>query len=111
MDKTFVISVQNKRAKNLSKIKYVCGNTDYLVDFDLDEDWSGIEAKTARFQASDGTVIKTPFTGRTCPFPQIMDAYRVDVGVFSGNLKTSTNAFVECERSALSTLEINRQSR
>lgn len=103
MDKTFVISVKSKRAKNLSKIKYVCGNTDYRVAFDLDEDWEGIEAKTARFQASDGTVSNTPFVGSTCPFPQIMDAYRVDVGIFAGNLKTSTNAVVECERSALST--------
>lgn len=102
MDKTFVISVKSKRAKNLSKIKYVCGNTDYRVAFDLDEDWEGIEAKTARFRASDGTVIDTPFTGSTCTFPKIMDAYRVDVGVFAGNLKTTTNAVVECERSALS---------
>lgn len=103
MDKTFVISVKGKRAKNLSKIKYVCGNSDYTVAFDLDDDWDGLEAKTARFRASDGTVIDTPFTGSTCPFPQIMDAYRVDVGIFAGNLKTSTNAVVECERSALST--------
>ena len=103
MDKTFVISVKSKRAKNLSKIKYVCGNTDYRVAFDLDEDWEGIEAKTARFRVSDGTVINTPFTGSTCPFPKIMDAYRVDVGIFAGNLKASTNAVVECERSALST--------
>lgn len=103
MDKTFVISVKSKRAKNLSKIKYVCGNTDYRVAFEMDEDWESIEAKTARFRASDGTVIDTPFTGSTCPFPKIMDTYRVDVGVFAGNLKTSTNAAVECERSALST--------
>lgn len=102
MDKTFVIDIRNKRAKNLSKIKYVCGNTDYLVAFDLDEDWSGVETKTARFHVSDGTVIDTPFTGSTCPFPKIMDAYRVDVGIFANNLKTSTNAIVECERSALS---------
>ena len=102
MDKTFVISVKNKRAKNLSKIKYVCGNSDYTVAFDLDDDWDGLDAKTARFRASDGTVIDTPFTGSTCPFPKIMDAYRVDVGIFVGNLKTTTNAVVECERSALS---------
>lgn len=102
MDKTFVISVKNKRAKNLSKIKYVCGNSDYTVAFDLDDDWDGLDVKTARFRVSDGTVIDTPFDGSTCPFPKIMDAYRVDVGIFAGNMKTTTNAVVECERSALS---------
>ena len=102
MNKTFVISVKNKRAKNLSKIKYVCGNSDYTVAFDLDDDWDGIEAKTAKFKESNGNVINTPFTGNTCPFPRIMDAYRVEVGIFASNLKATTNAVVECERSALS---------
>ena len=99
MDKTFVVSVKSKQAKNLSKIPYVCGNTDYGVAFDFDEDWDQYPIKTARFVAADGKVYEQTVTDDRCTFPQIMDTFRVELGVYAGDLVTTTPAVVECLRS------------
>lgn len=99
MDKTFNISVKSKQAKNLSKIPYVCGNTDYRVAFDFDEDWNQYPIKTARFVAADGSVYEQTVTDDRCAFPKIMDTFRVEVGVYAGDLVTTTPAVVECLRS------------
>lgn len=102
MDKTFNISVKSKQAKNLSKIPYVCGNTDYRVAFDFDDDWNQYPIKTARFVAADGKVYEQTVTDDSCAFPQIMDTFRIEVGVYAGDLATTTPAVVECLRSILS---------
>ena len=99
MDKTFNISVKNKRAKNLSKIPYVCGNKDYRVAFDFDDDWNQYPIKTARFVTADGTPYEETVIDNQCKFPQIMDTFRADVGVYAGDLVTTTPAVVECLRS------------
>lgn len=99
MDKTFNISVKSKQAKNLSKIPYVCGNTDYRVAFDFDDDWNQYPIKTARFVAADGSVYEQTVTDDRCAFPKIMDTFRVEVGVYAGDLVTTTPAVVECLRS------------
>lgn len=99
MDKTFNISVKSKQAKNLSKIPYVCGNTDYRVAFDFDDDWNLYPIKTARFVAADGSVYEQTVTDDRCAFPQIMDTFRVELGVYAGDLVTTTPAVVECLRS------------
>lgn len=99
MDKTFNISVKNKQAKNLSKIPYVCGNKDYRVAFDFDDDWNQYPIKTARFVTADGTPYEETVIDNQCKFPQIMDTFRADVGVYAGDLVTTTPAVVECLRS------------
>lgn len=99
MDKTFNISVKSKQAKNLSKIPYVCGNTDYRVAFDFDDDWNQYPIKTARFVAADGTPYEETVIDNQCKFPQIMDTFRVELGVYAGDLVTTTPAVVECLRS------------
>ena len=99
MDKTFNISVKSKQAKNLSKIPYVCGNTDYRVAFDFDDDWNQYPIKTARFVAADGTPYEETVIDNQCKFPQIMDTFQVELGVYAGDLVTTTPAVVECLRS------------
>lgn len=99
MDKTFTISVRSKQAKNLSKIPYVCGNADYRVAFDFDDDWNQYPIKTARFVTADGTPYEETVIDNQCKFPQIMDTFRADVGVYAGDLVTTTPAVVECLRS------------
>ena len=78
----------------------VCGNSDYRLIFDFDEEWSEHRLKTARF-IWDGKYKDVVFDGNICPVPTISNAVRVLVGVFAGDLITSTSAIVPCERGIL----------
>lgn len=87
------ITVREKLASYTGNIPYICGNSDYLVRFDFDSEWDAYPQKTARFVwGSDYTDVM--FEGNDCPFPLIESAMTVVVGVFAGNLKTTTGASV-----------------
>lgn len=87
------ITVREKLASYTGNIPYICGNSDYLVRFDFDNEWDTYPQKTARFVwGSDYTDVM--FEGNDCPFPLIESAMTVVVGVFAGNLKTTTGASV-----------------
>lgn len=102
MNKTIEIQVKEKIAKNMSpEIVYVCGNSDYTVKFAFDEDWVE-EAKTARFSYDNGLYLDVPFNGDECAFPKIISANFVNVGVYAGDLRTSTDAYVSARKGTLS---------
>ena len=95
------ITVRNKVAVNPAQDRYVCGNSDYVVHFDFDAEWDAHEVKTARFIKEDGTYVDQVFMGSDCPVPVISDTYKLQVGVFAGNLSTTTAAYVPCKKSIL----------
>ena len=95
------ITVRNKVAVNPAQDRYVCGNSDYIVRFDFDAEWDAFETKTARFIKEDGTYVDQVFSGNDCPVPVIADTYKLQVGVFAGNLSTTTAAYVPCKKSIL----------
>ena len=95
------ISVKNKIAKTTSTIEYVCGNSDYMIRFDFDAEWDPFDAKTARIINGDGEYYDVVFTGNECQMPIISDAYAIKVGVFAGNLHTTTPAYVSTKKSIL----------
>lgn len=99
MDKTIKITIRNKIASRLSG-DYVCGNSDFVAVFDLDEEWENVGLKTARF-SYNGTYIDRVFTGDSCPVPVISGTYSIKIGVFAGNLKTTTPAYVPAKKSIL----------
>ena len=95
------IDVQNKIAKRSDPNAYiVCGNSDYILKFNFDEEWQAYEAKTARFY-SNGEPEDVVFKGDECPVPVMERADGVFVGVFAGDLKTTTKAYIPCERCIL----------
>lgn len=95
------IIVQSKIARPLDpKCYIVCGNSDYIINFSFDEEWEEHDAKTARF-AFGGKYIDVVFTGNQCPAPILSDTVAVGIGVFAGNLRTTTPALVNCRKSAL----------
>lgn len=98
--KEIQISVRNKIALNRENDTYVCGNTDYKVVFDFDEEWEDSQIKTARFKYN-GQYQEVVFTGNECPVPLIQDARLLHVGVYAGNLRTSTPAVIIASRSIL----------
>lgn len=78
----------------------VCGNSDYQIRFTFDSEWSEFPTKTARF-ITNGQFTDVDFTGDYCTVPILYDTTEVEVGVYAGELKTTTSAFIGCYRSIL----------
>lgn len=94
------ISVINKTAINTDPTVYICGNSDFIVKFDFDTEWETYDIKTARFSYG-GHYIDVVFEGSECKIPVISDTYSFYVGVYAGNLHTTTPARVSCKKSIL----------
>ena len=94
------ITVREKIAHTISDTCIVCGNSDYVAVFDFDAEWDAYEVKTARF-IWGGTFTDVAFMGNECPVPVIPDAVSVLVGVYAGDLHTTTAAAVGVRRSIL----------
>lgn len=98
------IVVANKIARAPLDAEIVCGNNDYTVTFDFDSEWDSHPVKTARFiYVKCGRVRyeDVPFEGQTCDVPLLSNITRVDVGVYAGDLRTTTAAMIKCKRSIL----------
>lgn len=95
------VSVKSKIARKAGRTEYVCGNSDFVVVFAFDEEWDEHDTKTARFRCGS-TYTDVVFSGDACPVPVIHDAAGFEVGVFAGDLHTTTPAYVPCRKSILS---------
>ena len=98
--KRIEISVQNLVAWQTNSTDYVCGNSEFVVGFVFDKEWDEIETKTARF-IHGGEHTDIVFTGNECKVPKILNVKRMEVGVFAGDLQTTTPAVVHCRKSIL----------
>ena len=97
------IKVRNKIATVEGSPTIVCGNDGYHAIFDLDAEWDDYELLTMRINWTDTFSgqprhIDVPYILNFAALPVIADAYEVQIGVYAGNLKTSTPARVPCER-------------
>lgn len=99
MDKTIIVTVRNKIAV-ANKTEYVCGNDDFVVAFDFDQDWDEYDVKTARFK-HNGTHTDVVFSGNSCNVPRISGTNSIKVGVFAGDLSTTTSATILARKSIL----------
>lgn len=100
-DKIFIV-IKNKRAKVIGLPIIVCGNADYTVEFDFDEEWDEVTEKTARFvfNQKGGTNFKdVDFTGNTVAVPVLENIKSVAIGVYSGKRLSSTAVEIPCELS------------
>lgn len=99
MGNTIKISVRNKIAAADGTL-YVCGNSDFALEFDFDAEWDEFITKTARFIY--GTEYQDiVFQDNVCPVPVISNVHRFYVGVYAGDLRTTTPATVGAKRSIL----------
>lgn len=95
------IIVSNKVATYVKRGgNIVCGNSDYEIEFTFDQEWDAYESKTARF-IWGGKYHDVDFEGTTCPVPVVQGATLLSVGVYAGNLCTTTPALIGCEKSIL----------
>ena len=99
--KVLHISVLDKKATYLNRDgDIVCGNSDYIIEFAFDDEWDAYEEKIARFVVN-GFYEDVEFTGTICPVPIITNTTEVKVGVYAGNMSTTTSAVIGCKKSIL----------
>jgi hypothetical protein len=100
---TINITVSDCRATLQGTPTIVCGNKEkYSVKFAFDSEWGADTAKTARFVWVAGGKLRHTdviFTGDTVEVPQLVGTNEVKVGVFEGDLQTTTPARIYCEKS------------
>lgn len=98
------IDVRNKTATTLDAPEIICGNSDYVVHFAFDEEWAEEAVKTARFSFTKGgeeKYIDVVFSGDSVAAPVLSGISMVLIGVYAGDLRTTTGARVPCHRSVL----------
>lgn len=97
---TIEVLVREKMAQNLKPREQiiVCDNSDYVISFTFDEEWDAYPEKTARF-AYGRAYQDIVFKGNKCVAPAMRNVSSVEVGVFAGNLHTTTPALIYCKKS------------
>lgn len=86
------ITVTDKRPVCTSWATVVCDNSDYIVHWDLDEEWTPYDTKTMRVNLADGTYQDVVFTGDNAALPVLTASGWVSVGLYAGDLHTSRAA-------------------
>ena len=100
------IIVKNRIARPAEGI-VVCCNTDYKVIFEFDEEWPEADLKTLRVISGKGYEEVT-FTGNEVIMPQVQNVTQCKIGVYCGDLQSTTPAYFECKKSILSGAETHQ---
>ena len=96
------VTVRGKIAKAEENAAIVCGNSDYTIRFDFDSEWAEFPVRTARFayvSQRQRLYQDVLFCGDTVKAPVLLDVPAAAVGVYAGNLRTTTGAVIPCVRS------------
>ena len=94
------ISVADKVATVTSDSAIVCGNSDYTISFDFDEEWDDYPAKTVRLAYCKGGKRQYKdvlFDGDEVTIPALYGINEVAIGVYAGSIRTTTPAVVACD--------------
>lgn len=100
---TIDIIIRNKTASAVDPPCIVCGNSDYNVKFDFDDEWQAHNNKIGVFaynRCGKWQSEKVLFEGDTCPVPVLHGVRSVWIGVTAGDVRTSTPADVPCRMGA-----------
>lgn len=100
---TIDIIIRNKTASAVNPPCIVCGNSDYNVKFDFDDEWQAHTNKIGVFaynRCGEWQSEKVLFEGDTCPVPALHGVRSVWIGVTAGDVRTSTPADVPCRMGA-----------
>jgi lysophospholipase L1-like esterase len=102
--KNIEITVVKKVAYADGMPTIVCGNNDYTLSFVFDDEWSDELHKVARFSFVKNGLkgfIDVPIENDTCKVPVLLGIGLVRVGVYAGDLRTTTGAKIKCTKSIL----------
>lgn len=99
--KDIYIDIVDKVARAATATPIVCGNSDYTAVFCFDGDWDDFSTKTARF-VINGHPQDVVFDGNRCEIPVLQNCTMLEVGVYAGDIRTSTAAYIKCIKSVTS---------
>lgn len=100
---TIDIIIRDKTASAVNPPCIVCGNSDYNVKFDFDDEWQAHNNKIGVFaynRCGEWRSENVLFEGDTCPVPALHGVRSVWIGVTAGDVRTSTPADVPCRMGA-----------
>lgn len=100
---TIDIIIRDKTASAVNPPCIVCGNSDYNVKFDFDDEWQAHNSKIGVFaynRCGEWQSEKVLFEGDICPVPALHGVRSVWIGVTAGDVRTSTPADVPCRMGA-----------
>ena len=98
------IAIEGKVALAPEDAVIVCGNSDYTLTFAFDGEWQSEANRVARFTYhKNGSVYykDVAFTGNTVEVPVLSGIRMISVGVYAGELRTTTPARIPCTPSIL----------
>lgn len=98
------INIAGKRPTVEGTPVLICGNSGDSIEFTFDSEWNILSDKIARFVYTQDGKKKhrnVPFTGTTVSVPKLSGIREVQVGVYAGDLKTTTSARIPCDYSIL----------
>lgn len=96
------VNITNKHCAVQGAPVIVCGNSDYTMTFTFDAEWDNAGEKTARFSYIRDGVRRyqdVKLEGNTVAVPPVYGTKGLQVGVYSGDLVTSTPGRIPCEKS------------
>lgn len=96
---TISITVSNKIAQAAGRPEIVCGNSDYTLSFVFDMEWSAFTDKTVQLAyCRNGTFYHedVEFSGTSVTIPALYGISEVFIGVYAGNIRTTTPARIPC---------------
>lgn len=75
----------------------VCGNSDYTVHWDLDDEWAEYPKKTMLVRTdSSPNPYTVQFTGTDAELPALYNTRRCVIGLMAGDVRTTTGAMFVC---------------
>lgn len=98
------INVTDKKAVPEDDYNIICGNSDYTISFSFDSEWDPYTVKTARFAYFQNGVrkhIDIVFENNQCNMPILSNTHIVEIGVYAGDLRTTTPCTLLCTKSIL----------
>ena len=96
---TIHVTVRERIAAAEADAFLVCGNSGDTVQFDLDSEWEAYPTRTARFFCRrNGRAFYSDvlFTGDSVTVPVLRNMSEVLIGVYAGDIRTTTPARVLC---------------
>ena len=96
---TVSITVSGRQAAAAPGAVIICGNSGDTVQFTFDSEWDAYPVRTARFRYTvSGAELYQDmvFEGNSCEIPPLHDITEVAVGVYAGDIRTTTPAYIPC---------------
>ncbi len=77
----------------------VCDNSNYVVVWDLDEEWAAYDTKAMHLTYSDGTHAVRIFSGQRVTLPVVTVPGKVGISLYAGDISTSSEALITAKPS------------